>query len=101
VFAQICPRDGLGHAGIGGRTLKIQILSLLALQPAVTMIEYAWDATTRLTAGQGERFRAQGRVIGNRPIRIISFHPSNFASFQDHADWHDMSGHHLYYGRSA
>jgi hypothetical protein len=98
---QICPRGAWDMLASGDAHLKTQLLSLLAFQPAATAIEYAWDAATRLAAGQDERFRPQARIIANWPITIISFHPRDFAAFQDSSDWHDMCGHHRYYGESA
>jgi hypothetical protein len=80
--------------------LKSQILGLLALQPAATVIEHAWFAAARLAHGQSERVRATKTRVANKPIKIISFHPSDFAWIQS-SDWHGMSAHQRYYGRSS
>jgi hypothetical protein len=83
-----------------GDALKNHILSLLALQPGMTVIESAWVAASHLADPRSERTRARGRLIAKRPIRIISFHPNDFTSIQS-GDWQEITGHHRYYGRSA
>jgi hypothetical protein len=66
----------VGDAGITGSALKTQILSLLALQPAVSVIELAWSAAARLVHGESEQVRASRTLIANGPTKykIISFH---------------------------
>jgi len=82
-----------------GTALNSQLLSFLAFQPALTIVEYAWLAVTRPVDNSSGRGLAIALLTGD-PITIITDRASEPSLIQ--ADnWHDLTGHHRYYGAAA
>jgi hypothetical protein len=78
-----------------GNVLKTAFLSLLAFQPAASAVEAFLFAGRRLAADPlpvPTETRQSVKIISDRAWRSISSTSS---------DWHDLTGHHRYYGRSS
>jgi hypothetical protein len=80
--------------------LKSHLLSFLAFQPALTVVEYAWIAAARLVNSPSGQSHLAAVLLTDDPIRIISDRASDLSSVRAD-DWHDMTGHHRYYGSAA
>jgi hypothetical protein len=73
--------------------VKSVLLGILAYKAAGTMIGAVLLPAGRLTRHAG------GSVGTSRDARVISDRERAVAAQAD--DWHDLIGHHRYYGRSA
>jgi hypothetical protein len=75
---------------------------MLAYHPAEIKVGYALIAMGRLTNHMRPRHprRAAGTAMASRAAILICDHASN-ALFVQADDWHDLTGHHRYYGHSA
>jgi hypothetical protein len=79
--------------------LKSQIVSFLALQPAAALMEYASVSAMRLSGYRRNITLRSWRTVQKNSTTIIS-DASGFLPTQND-DWHDVSGHHRYYGAAA
>jgi hypothetical protein len=80
-----------------GTALKSHLLSFLAFQPALTVVEYAWLAAARLVNSPNGQSHLASALLIDDSIKIISDRAGDQSSIQSD-DWHDMTGHHRYYG---
>jgi hypothetical protein len=81
--------------------LKSLLLGMLAYQPAIK-VGYALIAMGRLTNHMKPRHwrGTTGTAMAGRAAIVICDRARN-ALFVPAEDWHDLTGHHRYYGHSA
>jgi hypothetical protein len=82
--------------------LKSLLLDMLAYQPATIKVGYALIAMGRPTNHMKPRHlnSAAGTAMASRAAILICDHAST-SLFVQADDWHDVTGHHRYYGHSA
>jgi hypothetical protein len=83
--------------------LKSLLLGMLAYHPAEIKVGYALIAMGRLTNHMRPRHprRAAGTAMASRAAPILICDQASNALFVQADDWHDLTGHHRYYGHSA